>query len=112
MPNSSHSNATGFSPFYLMYGRQIMLPIYVQFGVRTPDTVSSTSHSFIQKLQKRLEWAYKWAQEISKKESEHSKTRYNENIKCTKLESGDLVLVQQKAFKGKHKISDIWENTP
>ena len=53
--NSSHSNATGFSPFYLMYGRQPMLPIDVQFGVRTPDIISSTPHSYIQKLQKRFE---------------------------------------------------------
>ena len=68
--NSSHSNTAGFSPFYLMYGRQPMLPIDVQFGVRTWDIVASTSHSFIQKLQKRLEWAYKSAEEISKKESE------------------------------------------
>ena len=28
------------------------------------------------------------------------------------MESGDLVLVRQKAFKGKHKISDRWKNTP
>ena len=75
--NSSHSNATGFSPFYLMYSRQPMLPVNVQFGVRTPDIVSSMSHTYVQKLQKRLEWAYKLAQEISKKESECSKRRYD-----------------------------------
>ena len=28
------------------------------------------------------------------------------------MEPGDLVLVRQKAFKGKHKISDRWENNP
>ena len=28
------------------------------------------------------------------------------------MDSGDLVLVRQKAFKGKHKISDRWENIP
>ena len=53
--NISCANTTGFSPFYLLYHRQPMLPINVQFGVRTPNIVSSTSHSYIQKLQKRLE---------------------------------------------------------
>ena len=50
--NCSPSNATGFSPFYLMFGRHPMLSIDVQFGVRTSGMVASTSHSYIQKLQK------------------------------------------------------------
>ena len=33
-------------------------------------------------------------------------------MKCTKLEPRDLVLIRQKAFKGKHKVSNRWENTP
>ena len=33
-------------------------------------------------------------------------------MKCTKLDIGDLVLVSQTAFQGKHKISDQWENDP
>ena len=39
--NGSHSNTTGFSPFYLMFGRHPMLPIGVQFCVRTPGMVAS-----------------------------------------------------------------------
>ena len=97
--NYSHSNVTGLSPYYLMCGRQPMLPLDVEFGVRTPDTVASTSQEYIQKCQKRLEWAYKIAQETSKKESEQSNRRYDQNIKCTKLEIGDLVL--GKSFQGK-----------
>ena len=36
----------------------------------------------------------------------------NKKVKCSQLKLGDLVLVWQKAFKGKHKIQDKWENTP
>ena len=104
--NCSHSNAAGFSPFHQMFRRQAMLPIDVQFGVRTPDIVASTSCGYIQKLQKRLNWAYKTAHEVRKKESEHSKRSYDQDVKCTKLEPGDLVLVRPKTFKGKYKISD------
>ena len=42
-----------------------MLPIDEQFGVRTPDTIASTSHGYIQKLQRRLDWAYETANEVN-----------------------------------------------
>ena len=93
-----------------MFGRHSILPIDVPFDVRTPDIVASTSHGYIQKLQRRLNWAYKTAYEFNKKEAECSKKQYDWNLKCTKLEPEDLVLVRQKAFKGKHKISNRWEN--
>ena len=78
------------------------------FGVRTPDIVAATLHGYIQKLQRRLGWAYKTASEVNKKESECSKKWYDQSVKCTKLEPGVLVLVRQK----KHKISNRWENNP
>ena len=87
------------------------LPIDVQFCVRTPYIAASTSKGYIQKLQERLDWAYKTAHEVSKKESKCSKRRYDQIVKCTKLEPVDLVLVRQKAFKGKQKISDRRKNT-
>ena len=50
-----------------------MLSFDIQFSLQAPDTLASTSHSYIQKLQRRMEWAYKTANETSKKELEHSK---------------------------------------
>ena len=50
-----------------------MLPIDVQLDVRTSDIVASTSHGYIQKLQRRLDWAYKIANDVNKKESEFFK---------------------------------------
>ena len=65
--NCSCSNVTGFSPFYLMYGRQPMLPIDIQFGVRTPNIVASTSPGYIQMLQKRLNWHIKLLRKLVRK---------------------------------------------
>ena len=101
--NCSHLNVTGFSPFYLMYGRHPMLPIYIKFGLQTPDIVATTAHGYIHKTQKRLEWAYKTADKASKKELECSKKRYDQNIRCSRLQLGDLVLVRQKHSKGNIK---------
>ena len=35
--NCTRSNATGFSPYYLLYGRQPLLPIDIEYGVFTPE---------------------------------------------------------------------------
>ena len=40
-----------------------------------------------------------------------AKKQYDCNIRCSRLELEDFVLVRQKTFKGKLKSSDTWKNT-
>ena len=89
-----------------------LLPIDVEFGVHTPDIAAVTTHKYVEKLKNKMKWAFKKAAEISLKESTRQKRYYGKKIKCSQLKTGDLVLVHQKGFKGKHKIQDKWENTP
>ena len=77
-----------------------------------PDILASTTQSYVQKLQNRLQWAYKTAQEVNKKECGRSKRCLDNKIRWVKLEPEDMILVCQKAFKGKHKIQDRWETFP
>ena len=102
----------GYKPYTLMFGREPLLPIDIEFGVRTPDITAITTHKYVEKLKNKMKWAFKKAAEISLKESARQKKYYDKKIRCSKLKPGDLVLVRQKGFKGKHKIQDKWENTP
>ena len=52
-----------------MYGRHPTLPFGIQFGVQTPDLTGTSQHTFKQKLQNRLKWAYNMAKEINDKET-------------------------------------------
>ena len=103
------STATKFSPFYLMFGREPNLPIDIEFGVRTPNLIATSTKSYVEKLQQRLAWAFRKAQEVNEKENKRNKKNYDRKVRCSKLEIGDKVLVRQKVFKGKHKIQDKWE---
>ena len=107
--NYMDTTATNFSPHYLMFGREPDLPIGIEFGVRTPDLVATSTRNYMEKLQKRLAWVYKKAQEENSRESSRNKKNYYRKVRCSKLEIGDKVLVRQKAFKKKHKIQDKWE---
>ena len=62
------SNATGFSPYFLMYGCSLMLPIDIEFGVKTPNLMGPLPETYAQKLRNRLHWAYAKAQEVNEKE--------------------------------------------
>ena len=102
--NCMDTTATNFSPHYLMFGREPNLPIDIEFGVRTPDLIATSTKNYVEKLQKRLAWAYRKAQEVNHREKTRNKKIYDRKVRCTKLEVGDKVLVRQKAFKRKHKI--------
>ena len=110
--NCMKSAATGFSPHYLMFGRHLQLPIDIEFGVITPDIVAVSTENYIQKLQKRLKSTFNKTLEVIEKQKAKYKGHYDRIVCCTKLKPGDLVLVRQKDFLGKHKIQDRWENEP
>ena len=107
--NATMCHATGFSPFFLMYGRIPILPIDVEFGAMIPDLTNASRQNYAEKLKARLKWAYKMAKENNDWEAAMHKEYYDLKFKCMKLAPGDLVLVRVKAFGPDHKIAERWE---
>ena len=110
--NCTRSNATGFSPYYLLYGRQPLLPIDIEYGVFTPELPEAITYKYVQELKSRLEYAFNKANEFCEKEASRTKERFDKTAKCSKLLPGDLVLVKKKGFTSKHKIANKWESEP
>ena len=48
--NATMCYSTGFSPFFLMYGRTPILPIDVEFGVALPDISHASQQNYAEKL--------------------------------------------------------------
>ena len=48
--NATFSQAMGFCPFYLMYGRYPILPIDIEFGVTLPDLTAAKRQNYAEIL--------------------------------------------------------------
>ena len=55
-----------------MFGQKPCLPIDILFGTNTAD-LRGNSTIYIENLKRRIEWAYKAANEVVKKEKERNK---------------------------------------
>ena len=110
--NCTCSNATGFSPYYLPYGRHPLLQIDIEFGVFISELSEAITYKYVQESKKRLENAFQKANTFCKKEALRSKQRFDRTAKSSKLLPGDLVLIKKKGFTSKHKIADKWETEP
>ena len=84
---------TGFSPYFLMYGRHPRLPIDLEMGVTDPCLEAQTRKSYVKRLQDRLKWSYKLALENMKKCNKTSKDYYDRKMCCMAIKVGDIVLV-------------------
>ena len=110
--NATMCHATGFLPFFLMYGRVPILPIDMKFGVTLPDLSHASHQNYAEKLKAHLKWAYKVAKETNDHEATRHKKYYDPKFKCMKTVPGDLILIWLKAFGPDHKIADCWEQVP
>lgn len=110
--NATRNEATGFSPHYLMFGWNPRLSVDAYLGVDPEDDGTSERGSYVRKLQERLQYAYKVAAREVEKNAAQNKERYDRNVKETKIEVGDRVLVRNVGLKGKHKLADRWQQEP
>ena len=108
MYNCTTNRVTGYSPYFLMFGREPRIPVDETFGVTSPKTRQNTIKQYIETLRKCLEWAYQIATEHIKKDMERRKLYYDRKSHCMDIVVGDIVLVHQKVFGTMYKIEDCW----
>ena len=109
--NCTRNAATRFSPYYLLFGREPRLPVDVEFGLQRGSQRGSLGESaYILQLRRRLKFANNKAKQMAKKQQTRHKGLYDKKCRGAKLKVGDLVLVKQTAWKGRHKIQYRWED--
>jgi len=89
---ASPHETTGYTPNFLMYGRETRAPLDLVYG-RPPasDNRSSTYSSYTQDLAERMETAYRIVREQLKTAAERRKHKYDMRVRPAVFAPGDLV---------------------
>jgi transposase InsO family protein len=106
------SRATGFTPFFLVYGSEAMLPTDVEYGSPRLKAYKEKSNDATR------EDALDQLEQVRDVALLHS-ARYQQSLQCYHdkhvhrwdLNVGDLVLRRSRNNKGRHKLTSSWEGS-
>ena len=109
--NATRSAVTGYSPFYLMFGRRPRIPIDLHFPQVAQKTTPRRT-PYTEELNRRLRAAFKEAEAHAAREANRHKRYYDRKCRAVVLRAGDLVLVRDINVRGATKLADRWLNDP
>ena len=106
--NATPHSSTGYSPFYLMFGRDPRLPI--DRLVEMEETAVHQPTTWITKHQTELREAHQRAAAKLEKEADTRKQRFDRRrgTKSPLIDVGHRVLVRDRTIRGRNKIQDRW----
>jgi transposase InsO family protein len=108
--NCTQHDSTGYSPFYLMFGRHPRLPIDIIMGLELEDRETEPTSKYVEEVKEKLEFAYDAAMQKSALASGAQKLRYDKRVKGASVQVGDRVLVKNVGLRGKHKLANKYED--
>ena len=109
--NTTRTLVTGYSPYYLLFGRRLRLPIDLLFPTRREHNLTCTIDKYVETLYRHLRKSVKMAQDSALKEALWQKRLYDRKVGAMELRPGDRVLVKLDAFRGQQrKLKNRWES--
>ncbi|XP_056237881.1 uncharacterized protein LOC130172928 [Seriola aureovittata] len=109
--NCTRSEATGFSPYYLLFGRSPRLPVDILFNLPSKEQQVSYTE-YVAKWQSQMKEAYEIASAAAQKEASRGKRYYDHKTYGAQLHPGNRVLLRNLRERGgPGKLRSHWEDT-
>ena len=107
--NATCSTVTGYSPYYLLFGRRPRIPVDYLFPTLRDSPHQTKMEVSVAAMQKRLKEAFAVARCLTSEEVAKQCRYYDHKAGAIALQPGD-VMVRTNGFVGKRKVKDRWED--
>ena len=112
--NSMVNKSTGYSPFYLMHGREARLPVDWIFGIDLEEAAGKGEKSY-ESYVETWKTSMRQAMEIAKRNvtagQKWNKNAYDRKVKGVNIVVGDKVLLRNREKGGTGKLRSYWEES-
>ena len=108
--NATCSAVTGYSPYYLLFGRRPRIPVDYLFPTLCDSPHQTKMELSVAAMQKRLKEAFTVARCLTSEEVARQCHYYDHKAGAVALQPGDIVMVRTDGFVGKQKVKDHWED--
>ena len=109
--NCTRSAVTGYSPYYLMFGRRPRMPVDLYFPTRNRETTKRVAsvRQYATDLEQRLRQALTLARANARQEAARQKRYYDRAANATQLLPGDRVMTRVNQYVGRRKTNSRWD---
>ena len=108
--NGTRSAVTGYSPYFLLFGRKARMPVDYLFPTLRDSPHQTKMEVSAAAMQKRLKQAFVVARHLTSQEAAKQRHYYDCKAGAVALQPGDVVMVCTDGFVGKRKVKDQWED--
>ena len=102
--NATCSAVTGYSPYYLLFGRRPRIPVDYLFPTLCDSPHQTKMEVSVVAMQKRLKEAFAVARHLTSEEAAKQCCYYDCKAGALALQPGDIVMVRTDGFVGKRKV--------
>ena len=104
--NATCSAVTGYSPYYLLFGRRPRIPVDYLFPTLRDSPHQTKMEVSVAAMQRRLKEAFAVARQLTSEDAAKQCRYYNRKAGAVALQPGDVVMVRTDGFVGKWKVKD------
>ena len=108
--NGTRSAVTGYSPYFLLFGRKSRMPVDCLFPTLHDSPHQTKMEVSVAAMQKRLKEAFAVARHLTSQEAARQRRYYDRKAGAVALQPGDVVMVHTNGFVGKRKVKNRWED--